>query len=56
MKATMKEKKRNQFIISFRVSEEERNVLLLRANESGMSISQLMRMKLDLQNSNMFGN
>ena len=56
MKVTTKEKKRAQFVISFRVNEEERNDLLVRANESGVSISQLMRMKLDLLNSNMLGN
>jgi len=53
MKAVMKEKKGNDFVISFRVNEKERNDLLVRANESGVSISQLMRIKLDLLNNKM---
>ena len=45
----MKTKQRNEFVISFRVNSEERNELLELASKSGMSISELMREKLDLR-------
>ncbi len=50
------EKMRNKFVISFRVNDEEKNVLLDLAKKSGVSISRLMRMKLDLLNSRVPGN
>jgi len=46
----MKEKSVNQFVVSFRVNNEERNALLKMARKSGVSLSQLMRTKLDLKN------
>ncbi|NOY14117.1 MAG: hypothetical protein GXP51_10745 [Deltaproteobacteria bacterium] len=49
-------KKRNEFVISFRVNNEEKSVLLEMANKSGVNISQLMRMKLDLLDNRMLEN
>ena len=44
----MKTKPRNEFVISFRVNNEEKRELLKLASKSGMSLSQLMRAKLEL--------
>ena len=44
----MKAKKSNEFVISFRVSTDERNALLEQARKSGVNISQLMRQTLDM--------
>jgi len=46
----MKGKRVNGFVVSFRVNNEERNELLKLAKKSGVSLSQLMRTKLDLRN------
>ncbi len=46
----MKEKSQNKFVISFRVSNDEREALYDQAKRSGLSISELMRLKLELPN------
>ena len=51
----MKTKKRSKFVISFRVNNEERAELLALARQAEVSVSQLMRMKLDLQGSQALG-
>jgi arsenate reductase-like glutaredoxin family protein len=47
---TMKSKRIQEHIISFRVSSCEKEVLCQQAKQSGISISQLLRKKLDLLN------
>ncbi|HEY5673944.1 MAG TPA: hypothetical protein VIR78_09585 [Malonomonas sp.] len=52
----MKAKKTSDFVISFRVNRDERKELLELAKSSGVSISQLLRSRLELQNNRLLEN
>lgn len=48
MKNSRKNSQNNAHVISFRVSAEEREVLLRQAKKSGVNLSLLIRKKLDM--------